>query len=172
MSKKTDRTRNQTLATAYHEAGHVVVGYELGFRLGKSGVSIVPDGESLGQAYVLYGGWRPDRYSSKRILLRLERYTMVNFAGEEAQRKFNPRSVRKFHASGDLHDSVDNLLRFYDPKAVEARMEFLKSRTAEMVQSPTTWKNIVAVAEALHGSQHMHREEIEQVIRSVSRSNL
>jgi hypothetical protein len=94
MSKIEDiagRTHQQILATAYHEAGHVVIGYEFGFPLGKKSASIVPDGETAGRADIRYGSrYRPEVDLSERARFRVEQYALFDFA----LRKHNGSSVR------------------------------------------------------------------------------
>lgn len=82
-----ERTR---ISTAFHEAGHAVIGRKLGLACGE--VTIVPDEESLGGAIIEnpLGGWeRGD--GSRRALV--EAFCIALFAGAEAERLVNPGEI-------------------------------------------------------------------------------
>lgn len=162
MRKKTVRTHQQTLATAYHEAGHVVIGHRFGVPVGVKGVSVVSDNETHG---------RVDLDKSARKRLSLDQHIMVLFSGLEAQRAFSPRSIRNYHASMDYKDAVTLLFDLENNETfsvLDAHIKFLLLKTRQTVRLVPVWLTIVAVAEALHKRQHMHRDEIEQVIRSTA----
>ena len=160
-------------ATAYHEAGHVVIGYELGLPLGKHGVSIISNGDSAGRAHVPFTFRNsPEFDKSDRMRLHVERQAMVYFAGAEAQRKFNPRSVRHFHASSDYQNAVDLLSYFFESQVLEAYISFLVVRTRQTVNCASVWARIIAVAEALERQGHLTRHEAESVMKSAVSSKL
>jgi hypothetical protein len=169
MKNITKRTRQQILATAYHEAGHVVVGYQFGILIGRKGVSVVPapSGESLGNASMpLTFRKCPEFDDSDKMRLRLELHAMCLFAGIEAQRNFNPRSVRSYHAHKDNHDAVTLLSYvFFDPDVLSAYIKFLRLRTRQMMKTKLVWGKIVAVAEALNQRKHLSRAEVEDIMR-------
>lgn len=155
-----------TKATAYHEAGHVVIGYHLGLRLGKRGVSIISDGDSLGRADVPFTFHNsPEFDKSDRMRLQIERQVICFLAGGEAQRRFNPRSVRNYHASADYQYSV-NLLSyvFYGPDELSAYVRFLQIRTRNIVALKHTWVQITAIAEGLLQRKHLSRDEAENIM--------
>ena len=54
MSTKTAHVTNRSLwITAYHEAGHAVVAFRLGLRIGRGGITIAPSEDSSGTAHIL-----------------------------------------------------------------------------------------------------------------------
>lgn len=77
-------------ATAHHEAGHAVAAVlkNVGFHQ----VSIVSEAGSAGHVKFL----RP-----ARKLEDVHKRGMIALAAEAAQRRFNPRSARRYHGSGD-----------------------------------------------------------------------
>jgi|HubBroStandDraft_6_1064221.scaffolds.fasta_scaffold07671_4 ATP-dependent Zn protease len=161
------KVTQQRIATSYHEAGHVVIGYELGMRLGKQGVSIVSDGGSAGRAHLPFTFRNsPEFDTSDRMRLHLEKRAMIYFAGIEAQRSFDSRSVRHYHASSDYHCAVDLLGYFFESSVLEARIKFLVLRTQQKIKVKSVWTRIVTVAEALQRQEHLKRSEVEAVMFS------
>lgn len=164
---------NKNMATAYHEAGHVVIGHRFGIRLGKKGVSIIPDGETSGRAHLPFTFRNNPAFdNSDRMRLHLERQAQVYFAGLEAQREFNPRSVRNYHASSDYRGAVNLLIRVHlnsEVKVLDAYIEYLLLKTRQLVKVVSVWETISAVAKSLARQQHLSRDEVEKVVRSVSR---
>jgi hypothetical protein len=93
---------DQRRATAYHEAGHVVAAIIQGIRLGRKGTSIIPDVDSAGRAHIRKGfKGNPEYEMSGSTRLGAERRAIVSLAGEAAQRKFRPSSIRRYHARED-----------------------------------------------------------------------
>jgi hypothetical protein len=79
-----------------------------GVGLRRSGLSIVPDDSTAGRCHTrLTLGQRPDVNTSDRVRLRAERQAVVLLAGMEAQRKYNPRTVRNYHGRPDYRDALD-----------------------------------------------------------------
>src|SRR5437867_1296774 len=94
------KPRGTIQSTAYHEAGHAVAAHRLHVLIRE--VSVEPD--QFSSRHV-----RHQRLVSKTIeydrsdrnRMRMERRVIICHAGMEAQRKFNPRSVRHYHAHSD-----------------------------------------------------------------------
>jgi hypothetical protein len=99
----------QTLeATAYHEAGHAVAAFQLRVGIGRRGVSIVPNEDWSGFAHTLKGfSGRPDIERTGQMRLGAEKRAIVSFAGEAAQRRFRPMSVRRHHGAIDRGHAID-----------------------------------------------------------------
>ena len=125
-------------ATAHHEAGHVVAATAMGIRF--KHVTTEATGDATGHVQYL----RPMPHS----IGQMHKRGMVALAGDAAQRRFNPRSVRQHHASADWQAvadyaracsgssaQADLLVRLWD---VQAR-EFVQAR----------WSSIERVAGAL-----------------------
>ena len=90
--KKAARPARRSLwATAYHEAGHAVAAFVLGLRIGRRGVTIVPNYDWDGSAHVLKQlREKPDTGVAPRTQVRIERFVMMCLAGDTAQRKYAP----------------------------------------------------------------------------------
>lgn len=89
--------------SAYHEAGHAVVGRILGLTV--ESVSIVPDEtrgtiEWYSAGQTRFSSPLRDRASDANVE-ELERNAIMLLAGEAAQRKWSPRSVQKHCIAGD-----------------------------------------------------------------------
>jgi hypothetical protein len=98
MSK---RSTSQVEATAYHEAGHAVIAYMLGYQ--PQSVTIVPAVDTAGhiiQTNPLHG-FQLDIDGSDEARLRIESLITICFAGPIAQKRYNPRSWRRAHGEWD-----------------------------------------------------------------------
>jgi len=98
--KKMTRKQRRLWLTAYHEAGHAVAYFLLGFRIAR--VSVIPDEGSLGHVrgykksrttltFVETSGAFPDRAESAKIA-RWHDEVVCTLAGMEAVRLFMPSS--------------------------------------------------------------------------------
>jgi ATP-dependent Zn protease len=104
------RQRRNRESTAYHEAGHAVAAFVLSLKIGKRGVSIVPDRENdlVGLAHVpVQVRERPNRAASGRTRLHLEKQAIMCFAGDAAARKFDRR--RRFGGHRDYQHAAELL---------------------------------------------------------------
>jgi ATP-dependent Zn protease len=179
MSKDKKRSPMQDLATAYHEAGHAVASLALGIRVRSA--SIVPNRESAIDGYVRSQKigrntarnieWA-DRFTRSR--LQAEKRVMVWMAGELAQRRFNPRSVRSYHASMDREEIVDMLMRYARPRLSEAidvtsHYKLLKEWTAELLDE--NWILVEAVANALVKRRTLSGSEMRNIVFVASGQN-
>jgi hypothetical protein len=95
------------VSPAYHEAGHTIATFVQG--MGIRRVTIVPGEGSDGVTIT-----HPVRMKSldcepisPRRATRIRNQTRCCLAGNIAQRRFNPRSVRSHHADSDRHDALD-----------------------------------------------------------------
>jgi hypothetical protein len=87
----------QLAATAHHEAGHAVANWKLGFKIRR--VTIVPRDGPLGTTTTKGPALRASEYG-KLTGRRIGYYhdmIVSQLAGEEAQRRFDPRSIRRHH---------------------------------------------------------------------------
>jgi hypothetical protein len=166
------KNSNKDAATAYHEAGHAVVAWCLDLDLGSA--TIVPDGDSAGHvmiepeepstcaAAVQGGPWHPYR-------LLLEKRVMVLQAGEVAQRRSNPRSVRRGHSQDDFKRCVD-ILRIYAPdeekRDVGSHYRLLCNWTAHLIEQH--WHLVEAVAKALLERRELSGPQIRAVIHTAN----
>lgn len=125
---------NNLVATAYHEAGHVVANWKLGFKV--RSVSIVPTEDSAG--HVLLVRRRHPEFDITMMstqMLDFHRRVVALFAGVEAQRYFNPRSARRYHAKSDIAAINDLLSRIHanDEKEAFYAFKYLQARARNFV---------------------------------------
>ncbi len=158
---------------AYHEAGHAVVGWHLGRGLRKEGVTIVPDekagtGGSCSSKRVV--GRDAEYDPSARNRLRAEIDVQALLAGEIAQRRYNPRSVRRYHAAGDRHEMNDLFYRFIDKRFVDHNPEMdaweklLRIRTETLFADPDIWRAVERLAAALMERRTIPGEEATAIL--------
>jgi hypothetical protein len=155
-------------ATAYHEAGHAVAAYRLGVSLRQ--VSIEPDESSAGHVKhqrLLDKTVAYDR--SDRNRMRVERLVIVCLAGLEAQRKFNARTVRHFHAHSDYQSAVGAVERFTTSnEETQAYINYLLARTRSLLAEPGGWEEIIGLATALLERQRLTGKEAVRIIRGAT----
>jgi len=163
-TKKRALTPAQRRATAYHEAGHAVIGEALGVHMKTT--SIVPGEGFDGQVRfrrVLRASDLDGSGNGDRTRLRIERQIMVSYAGEAAQRRHRPRSVRPHHYQSDYQIIADLLRSLWAPgPSADAFAKWLALRTAEMVA--LHWPQIKRVAAALMERGSLSGEEVREAM--------
>lgn len=157
-------------ATAYHEAGHAVAGLCLGLRVRH--VTIVPDEDSAGHvkserekpstAFAVECGylWHPSRFRAEKLVMRM-------LAGEVAQRRYNPRSVRWRHGQSDRNQSLDILLKYNpyeDAPGLTHHYEMLRKWTVSLIEQH--WHLVEAVAKALLEHRQLSGTQVRAVINA------
>lgn len=166
--KTRSANRGQLEAVAYHEAGHAVAAWLLHIPIRK--VTIVPEGDALG--YVLRrgvafpkrvrealecGGWS-DRDEAWAQFIA-ERHAMYCIAGMEAQKRFNPRSVRIHHWESDHDAAMDGLYRLCPTEALRLYWKIMRIRTKCLLDRRDARDAVKAVAEALMERKTLSGEE-------------
>src|SRR4029453_19159106 len=152
--------------TAYHEAGHLLIGSLFGFLC--SSVSIRPDeaGGSLGRVVPLEGpeswSYRIDRGGQPIIEMRrqiVEQWVWVLFAGFAAEVRFAPdfRDAAREGAWGDDEQAQDYLERA--GMANESTQHLLRAHTAELIEQH--WSGVEYVARALLRHEEFDSREAE-----------
>jgi len=145
--------------TAYHEAGHLVIGMLFGFRC--SSVSIRPDETrgSLGRVVPLdeHGG----RVAVEIRRGTVERWLCVLFAGYAAEVRFAPdaRDAAREGARGDDGQAEEYLERA--GMANDSTRHLMRARTAELVEQH--WATIESVARALLKHEEFDAREVERI---------
>lgn len=142
-------------ATAHHEAGHAVAAYfaDIPFQH----VTIKADADAAGHVMFL----RP-----ARGIAGMHKRGIVALAGEAAQRRFNPRSVRRLHGTGDRAQVVAFALdRTSSAEQAELLAQLWGIQARELVQF--RWPSIQRVASALLARQVLDGEQVRQLIFSV-----
>ena len=154
---------------AYHEAGHAIAQWRLGFKIKK--VTIIPKGEVAGS--VSYKrSLRISRLEwetpTGKLLGRYHDLIVTTLAGEEAQRRFSPRSVRRDRSAGDYRSVNELLFRLHGEAEPErfAAFRYLQLRARNFVNHPQNWILIEALAKALLKHQTLSGEEVDQVIQA------
>ena len=154
---------------AYHEAGHAVAAWQLGIALRRNGVTIVPDGVegNLGSvSHVQFVNRNFQWRDSDRDRIRVEKLAQLSLAGEIAQRRFSPRSVRRYHAKSDRMNAIDLLSPLtVDIKELEAWLKLLHIRTENMLSNPDAWNAVKRLAAALVQKRTIRGKEAVETIR-------
>jgi hypothetical protein len=160
-----ENSKPQLWVTAYHEAGHAVAAVALNVAIGKKGVSILSDQDSVGRLYThKHVSGDPQSLLTGRMRLRLEETTIVSLAGEIAQRKYRPSSVYRHHAGSDRDRNFDRLSCMVgNPRELVAYWRWLLIRAENLVNSPPRWAQIEAVAKALVERKTLSASEVRQI---------
>lgn len=153
---------NDLRLTAYHEIGHVVVGYALGLEV--QGVTIVPTDDCLGLADVpvdlemLYGG--EDEYAEKHLA--------CYFAGAVAEEILTGEEVEFVPGGcygGDWNGAADCVVeiagRDQDLQVKVSEREYAHAR--EILQQ--SWDSVDRFAETLLSQERLSRPEILNILR-------
>ena len=102
------------IATAYHEAGHAVADRVLGFRVKQ--ISIVRDAkkglEGFSKSNTRFNVEAME-YPTRERRAYYHDYVVALFSGEEAQRRFSPRSVRNWQGWSDRRTIIEVLTRMH-----------------------------------------------------------
>lgn len=152
-------------STAYHEAGHAVAAWWLHLRFKK--VSIRPDSDSLGRLVhrKFKAADNPECNSSARIQLLMEKHAICALAGREAQRKFNPRSIRSYHHRSDYGQVIEYLsCRVADGEEIRLWARLLVHRANALITF--RWPAVKAVATALLERKTLTEQEVRDTIDS------
>ena len=169
------RTAVERARTAYHEAGHLLIGSHFGFLC--SSVSIRPDEErgSLGRVVALEGpvcgkyrsGWG-GQWSVEVSRETLEQWMCVLFAGFAAEVRFAPdaRDAAREGASGDDKQAENYLERAR--MATNSTRHLLRARTAVLIDQH--WPAIQYVARALLREEEFDSHEAARICE-VARGN-
>ena len=175
MADKRDRTARQLAATAHHEAGHAFSDWKFHFKIKQ--VTIVPGDGSLGTATTKYFQFRrleSGRLDDGKQIGRYHDRIVTLLAGEEAQRRFDPKSIRKHHAAGD-YDSVKEVLMRLHPDAEKEcfyAFRYLRARTRNLISNPMNWRRIEDLAKALLERRTLSGEEVDDVLKASKREQM
>lgn len=145
---------------------------QLAIAIGKRGVSIVPDQGHTGFAHLLKGFTGcPEFTVTGSTRLKIENRAIVLLAGEAAQRKHRPSSIRSHHGSSDRRHVID-LLTYVtgSDRELRAYVAWLSIRSEQLVALPAHWAMIVAVAHALLGRDSLSSSEVIRIARIASQA--
>jgi hypothetical protein len=169
------RKHSSFLATCYHEAGHAYAAWTLNIRI--KSVTVVPDSANDSFGAINRHSALSRRFRdvaagliSDSTRLKAENEVMVSLAGMVAQKRFSPRSCRKFHGHYDTQNVIDVLSRFADEREMKAWHKLLLIKTENMLLNPIAWVGVTAIAQQLSTQNTLTSEDIDQTIRSANQS--
>ncbi len=140
-------------ATAYHEAGHAVAAIVRGVRVKHA--TIAPSGNSAGHVHL--PGHMP-----KQIGAMHDR-GMIALAGEAAQRRFSPRSVRQHHGGSDREMVREFALRASgSAKVAQCLVDLWQAQADDLMQA--RWAAVQRIAAALLERQTVDGVELRRLV--------
>jgi hypothetical protein len=157
------RTKSADLATAHHEAGHAVAAWQSKGLRAVEKISIESGEGSSGssQSKWLLKGRNPEFEMNGKIRDRVESEILVGLSGMAAQRKYNRRSARSHHDSGDREKAVG--LAMYvagEGEGLEAYLHWMNLRALGLVNR--FWPVVVDLAKTLIVRRKMTGKELRQ----------
>jgi ATP-dependent Zn protease len=157
------RSAKEIEATAYHEAGHAVMGWFLDRRCLKATIMVDNERGSLGHVqHDRLKRFNPDVKDSPGLRDRIDREIMICLAGMQAEAKVRGKQ-NWTGASGD-HDQAVYLASYRcgDGEETSAYLRWLTVRTRALVRN-VLWKQIEGVALALKKSHTLNGEEVTAI---------
>ena len=156
------------LATAFHEAGHAVVGTVLGAR--PMALTTRPDGSGDCDREPLLSDDDLERlsYSGLReeLTVRIEREMLSSVAGQVAQRIHRPSSVRWWQFRDDYRKVEELLLRQCgSPEDVGRQSDELERMAERLLRKH--WTAVERVALALASKGHLPADAVAQLMSTV-----
>jgi hypothetical protein len=159
----------------HHQAGHAVADSKLGFKIKQ--VTIVPCDESKGTATStglrvlrLLRRLEYERITARKGKLISNGHDLIItlLAGEEAQRRFDPRSIRRHMSVGDYQSAKEVLMRLHQDAEKECfyAFKYLRARARNFISDPKNWRLIEDLAKALLERQTLTGEEVNDVIQA------
>jgi hypothetical protein len=148
-------------ATAFHEAGHAVVAFFNGFRIDYA--TIRQNGDYHGMVMVKPRGRLDLDSATPAMRQKVERWIIFVLAGDVAQRKFAPRSSRRWHTTSDRASAVDLALSVCGSgESATAYLAWLQIVTRDIVDR--RWPMIERVARELLAKEKITGEEVRAAI--------
>jgi len=167
FARGSPRYASGLVATAYHEAGHAVADHHLRFKVRR--ISIRPSTGRAGYTQSSVKGLQPalenlspwDFAGWSHLLKRL----ISLLAGQEAQRRYNPRSCRRHHPQADYAKAVDYAIAMCggDRQEAELLIAWVAKRTRRLVRG-LWWGKIEAMAKAVLKRGEMTGAEVAAVL--------
>jgi hypothetical protein len=166
----TRKKRSSSLeVAAYHEAGHAVVALLMGRPVHKITIAPEQKAREAGVAGYVKHAWATrasiewDADGSNRW--RVEKDVQVLLAGEIAQRRFAPRSIREDHGVSDRRSAMDLLSRVSGSKTLPLYYKMLSIWTEDLLRLPFNWEVVRSLAETLLDERTMSRKRVRQWYR-------
>jgi hypothetical protein len=152
---------------AYHEAGHCVLMYRLGF--GVKHTSILP---GIGKGGTTEAARRWEEFTVGEVGGRehLERMVMVLHAGCVAERLFRP--TQRTTISGNEHRGIHGMLGDAedDPAVLTTWCDYLWQRTYDFLRTPLQWLTVHTIAAELETRKALDGREVMELVRSTDKS--
>lgn len=151
-------------STAYHEAGHAFAAWRVGVRTKK--LTIVPHADAAGtHVHEPYSGIDLEYDSSPRVQRRIENMALVLYAGPAAQKRFNSKGFRRYHAGSDW-SRASQLLSYVvgDSDVHAAYIKLIDLQATKLIGLPNHWPVIKGIAEALLEHHTLDRKSVHGVI--------
>lgn len=161
-AQKVGRARRRE-ATAYHEAGHAVAAWKLGYR--PISASIIGADESVGEVrhenpYGNHAGYD----GSELGRLRIERAIIIRLAGPIAQKLYRPTSWRRWQGGADYAVAADlALLVWGSGEIASAFLKWLDLRAKAFIEQ--NWPVVERVANALLKRGAVNEDEIAVLMK-------
>jgi hypothetical protein len=157
------RSKSQAEATAYHEAGHAVIAYFLGYK--PEFVTIIPTVDSAG--HIIHPnplhGIQLDIDDSSETRLRVESAITICFAGPIAQQRYNSRSWRRVHGQVDYEKIAELGLQVCgSDEQANAFLRWREIVACDMVKAH--WLRIQLVAGQLLEHENLSQTDLDAII--------
>lgn len=148
-------------ATAYHEAGHAVAAFFFGFRI-KSATVLAAD-DYLGRVDCQPKGRLDLGSNTPAMRIKAEKFIIVTLAGDISQRRFNPRSSRKWQTTSDRALAADLALTMCgSEESSTAYLAWLSIRARDIIHG--RWGTVEKVAHLLLDRRTVTGEELSAAI--------
>jgi ATP-dependent Zn protease len=157
-------TEKDEIATAYHEAGHVVAAVRLGVRVKKA--TIIGDGRYYGIVHCadVFGGLRLDVDRSSRARTRVERQVILSLAGPAAEAEFLGRPIKGNFARADYQTALDVADHMCSSsEEAQAYLKWLEIRARDLIK--VFWPDVEKVSSELTKNKTLTRETIKSLLR-------
>jgi len=152
---------------AFHEAGHAVMAFQLKCRFHH--VTINPDENEGSLGHVLNGKHARVEYNrvepSSYNRLQVEKYILVSFAGNAAERLLTGRKI--LVGSGSDFDQASNYMSLLIQEEDESRayLKWLRERAVNILSSSWNWFAVETLANELLKRKYIGDKEVHQIIR-------
>ncbi len=161
-SQKVGEARRRE-ATAYHEAGHAVAAWKLGYR--PISASIIAADESVGEVRHENPYGNNAEYDGSELgRLRIERAIIIRLAGPIAQKRYRPTSWRRWQGGADYAVAADlALVVCGSGKIASAFLKWLDLRAKALIEQ--NWPIVERLANALLKRGTVSEDEIAVLMR-------
>ena len=158
--------RGKLERTAYHEAGHTVMAYWLRKRIRY--ITIVPNTDCQGH---LRRGKNQDLHDaeydrSPRTRSGIEKEVMVAFGGPVAEQILTGSRYYSKGSQGDAYKAADFISYLVSgDKELGAYLKWLETRTEAILNIPTVWQAVKALANELLARKHIGGKAARDIIQ-------